>query len=232
MPSLLSDYGRDDILSGGIPPGRRTKSLTAPVTNAGALLATGITRRRSVQENAVDCWIGIVTEGDRRIVRLAGRLSAAQVPELLTTCATGGALELDLSDLVSADPAGIEALQRVRAQGATLVGTPGYIQLQARLPGRRADRRPAVAGSAVAGPALSSRCRWTAVREPRAGLGTGDTELLHAEPQRVRMDAETFGGVSRPVDPPAALLQHGLDVHALHVVERVGRPPAASRPIG
>ena len=78
----------------------------------------------------MDCWIGIVTEGDRRIVRLAGRLSAAQVPELLTTCATGGPLDLDLSDLVSADPAGIEALQRVRAQGAILVGTPGYIQLK------------------------------------------------------------------------------------------------------
>jgi hypothetical protein len=78
----------------------------------------------------VDCWIGIVTEGDRRIVRLAGRLSAAQVPELLTSCATSGALDLALSDLVSADPADIEALQRVRGQGATLVGTPGYIQLK------------------------------------------------------------------------------------------------------
>jgi hypothetical protein len=78
----------------------------------------------------VDCWIGISTEGDRRIVRLAGRLSAAQVPELLTVCATGGALDLDLSDLVSADPPGIEALQRVRNQGAILVGTPGYILLK------------------------------------------------------------------------------------------------------
>ena len=78
----------------------------------------------------MDCWIGVVTEGDRRIVRLAGRLTAAQVPELLTTCAASGALELDLSDLVSADPAGIEALRRVRARGAVLVGTPGYIQLK------------------------------------------------------------------------------------------------------
>jgi hypothetical protein len=78
----------------------------------------------------VDCWIGIVTEGDRRIVRLAGRLSAAQVPELLTACAGDGPIELDLSDLVSADAAGIEALQRVRHQGVRLVGTPGYIQLK------------------------------------------------------------------------------------------------------
>ena len=78
----------------------------------------------------MDCWIGVVTEVDRRVVRLAGRLSAAQVPELLTACGGSEALELDLSDLVSADVAGIEALQRVRANGATLVGTAGYIQLK------------------------------------------------------------------------------------------------------
>jgi hypothetical protein len=78
----------------------------------------------------VDCWIGVVTEIDRRVVRLAGRLSVAQVPELLTACADEGPLELDLSELVSADPAGIEALRRVRRKGATLVGTPGYIQLK------------------------------------------------------------------------------------------------------
>ena len=78
----------------------------------------------------MECWIGIVTEGDRRIVRLAGRLSAAQVPELLDAWAGQGAIELDLTDLLSADPAGIEALQRIRRSGATLSGTPGYIQLQ------------------------------------------------------------------------------------------------------
>ena len=78
----------------------------------------------------VDCWIGVVTERARRVVRVAGRLSVAQVPELLRACSDEGPLELDLSDLVSADMAGIEALQRVRGGGATLVGTPGYIQLK------------------------------------------------------------------------------------------------------
>jgi ABC-type transporter Mla MlaB component len=78
----------------------------------------------------VECWIGIVTEGDRQIVRLAGRLSAAQVPELLIACADQAAIELDLTDLLSADASGIEALQRLRRKGATLSGTPGYIQLQ------------------------------------------------------------------------------------------------------
>jgi CheY-like chemotaxis protein len=78
----------------------------------------------------VECWIGIVMEGDRQIVRLAGRLSVAQVPELLTACADHAGIELDLTDLLSADASGIEALQRLRRKGATLSGTPGYIQLQ------------------------------------------------------------------------------------------------------
>ena len=78
----------------------------------------------------VDCWIGVTQEKDQRIVRLAGRLAEAQVPELLQACAGAEALQLDLTDLVSADAAGLEALQRVRARGALFVGVPGYIQLK------------------------------------------------------------------------------------------------------
>ena len=78
----------------------------------------------------VECWLGIVTEGNRRVVRVAGRLGAAHVPELLTACQGEGALELNLTDLASADNAGVEALQRFLRKGATFVGTPGYIQLK------------------------------------------------------------------------------------------------------
>ena len=78
----------------------------------------------------MDCWIGIVDNGVRRVVRLAGQLTAAQVPELREVCAGAGLLELDLKELRSADAAGIEALQRVRSKGATLTGAPGYIQLK------------------------------------------------------------------------------------------------------
>lgn len=74
--------------------------------------------------------MGIVQEEHRRVVRLAGRLGEAQVPELLLACAQAGPILLDLSDLMSADAAGLEALQRVEARGATFVGVPGYIQLQ------------------------------------------------------------------------------------------------------
>jgi hypothetical protein len=96
----------------------------------------------------MDCWIGVADEGGQRLVRLAGRLSTAQVPSLLEACSVPGALEIDLSDLISADAAGIEALQRVRLSGARLRGVPGYIQLkldtacqpQPPLPTRRPKR--------------------------------------------------------------------------------------------
>ncbi len=78
----------------------------------------------------MDCWIGVADEGDRRLVRLAGRLSSAQVPELLEACANTVPLQVDLTDLVSVDVSGVEALQRLRNQGATLVGAPGYLQLK------------------------------------------------------------------------------------------------------
>lgn len=78
----------------------------------------------------MDCWIGVVDQGGRRVVRLAGRLTAMQGPELLEACAYAGQLELDLNDLVSTDAAGVDVLQRLRRRGATLVGTPGYIQLK------------------------------------------------------------------------------------------------------
>ena len=52
------------------------------------------------------------------------------MPELLEACANTVPLQVDLSDLVSVDVSGVEALQRLRNQGATLVGAPGYLQLK------------------------------------------------------------------------------------------------------
>ena len=78
----------------------------------------------------MNCLIGVVDEGNHRIVHLAGHLSIAQVPELLRACAEGGPVEVDLLELVSADAAGIEALRRVRKLGVTLVGAPGYIKMK------------------------------------------------------------------------------------------------------
>ena len=83
----------------------------------------------------VDCWIGVAQQTDRCLVQLAGRLSVAQVPDLFDACADASPLHIDLTDLVSADAAGIEALQRLRGQGATLFGAPGYLQLKLDSPG-------------------------------------------------------------------------------------------------
>ena len=76
-------------------------------------------------------------------MRLAGRLTVAQVPELLGACAEVLPIQLDLTDLVSVDEAGIEALQRLRDRGATLIGAPGYLQLKLDTPSRPAGWQPA-----------------------------------------------------------------------------------------
>ena len=44
-------------------------------------------RRWLAREDDVDCWIGIVQETGRCVIRLAGRLSVAQVPDLFGACA-------------------------------------------------------------------------------------------------------------------------------------------------
>jgi hypothetical protein len=78
----------------------------------------------------VDCWIGVVVEDDRLVLRLEGRLSVAQVPELLQTWADSEPAQLDLAELLSADVGGIEALRRIRDSGTALVGAPGYIRMK------------------------------------------------------------------------------------------------------
>jgi hypothetical protein len=84
----------------------------------------------------VECWIGVEHAGDQWLVRLAGRLSGDQVPDLLKVCGEHGSdpVAIELSDLLSADAAGIDALRRVRRAGALLTGTPAYIQLKLDTP--------------------------------------------------------------------------------------------------
>jgi hypothetical protein len=56
-------------------------------------------------------------------------LDAAQVPELRGVCANAiGNLQIDLTDLLAADPVGVEALRRLRDEGAELVGVAHYLQ--------------------------------------------------------------------------------------------------------
>ena len=78
--------------------------------------------------DGVHCRMQIAQEADVRIVRIAGRLTSAQVPELLAACREAAcSVRVDLSDLLSADPIATDALRRVRAAGAEMVGLPRYI---------------------------------------------------------------------------------------------------------
>jgi hypothetical protein len=80
---------------------------------------------------AVDCRIQVSEQHAVRTVSIAGRLTDAQVPDLLTACAqTATTLRVDLTDLLSADTIAVETLRRIRDDGAELVGVLPYIQLK------------------------------------------------------------------------------------------------------
>jgi anti-anti-sigma regulatory factor len=79
----------------------------------------------------VPCRIEVRRDDDRVVVHLAGRLSEAEVPDLLQACATSRKPpSLELDELVSADAVGIDALLRMRQKGARLVGLPEYLRLK------------------------------------------------------------------------------------------------------
>ena len=65
------------------------------------------------------------------VVRLAGHLTGAHVPDLLAAC--GGATKpprVELDELMSADVVGIDALRRIEDDGAQLVGLLQYLRFE------------------------------------------------------------------------------------------------------
>ena len=63
-------------------------------------------------------------------VKLEGRLTGEEVPELRRVCGgMKGRLVVDLCDLQSADREGVRVLRELRARGAGLVGASPYLQL-------------------------------------------------------------------------------------------------------
>ena len=86
----------------------------------------------------MDCWINRADDPTRRLVHIAGRLSYAQLPDLLNLCEDSNGLPLvvDLRDLLTADRASVEALQRLQRDGATLVNVSPYMQLKLNSPVR------------------------------------------------------------------------------------------------
>ena len=70
------------------------------------------------------------SEEQRTVLRIAGRLQSADVSELdKETQSVEGPLTLDLSELMSADNAGIERLRELQAQGAEMRGASRYMQM-------------------------------------------------------------------------------------------------------
>jgi len=91
--------------------------------------------------STVLCRITIRQENDRLIVHLAGRLGGEQVPDLLEVCSSPDRPPiLELDELMSADVVGVDALRRIEAQGAELVGLPEYLRLKLTTLAR--ERRP------------------------------------------------------------------------------------------
>ena len=78
----------------------------------------------------VTLYIACESDAGVRVVRLEGWLEGEAVAELERVVSGGsGLLRLDLSELRSADTAGLDALRALRAAGASLVGASPYIRL-------------------------------------------------------------------------------------------------------
>jgi hypothetical protein len=70
------------------------------------------------------------TEGQREVVHLAGRICVADVMQLEALHPEDrGALCLDLSQVLSADDAGVATLRSLRRQGAVLRDPSPYLRL-------------------------------------------------------------------------------------------------------
>ncbi len=74
--------------------------------------------------------IDITSEGSDTVVHIAGRLSGAAVAQLRKACdPIEGAFVLNLSNLLFADDAGIDAIWRLGETGAEVHGASPFIQL-------------------------------------------------------------------------------------------------------
>jgi len=78
----------------------------------------------------VEIRIDITSEGPEQVVRVAGRLTGSAVEQLRKACdPIDGAFVLDLSSLMFADDAGIDAIRATGEKGAEVRGASPFIQL-------------------------------------------------------------------------------------------------------
>ena len=85
---------------------------------------------RSAIGHNMSLRIDRTTVGELTVLRVSGRLQSAEVPELEKEISSAaGRLKLDLSELMSADEAGIKRLRELAFSGAELHGASPYVQL-------------------------------------------------------------------------------------------------------
>jgi hypothetical protein len=72
----------------------------------------------------------VTRQKDRVVVRLAGHLTDAQVPDLLAACGGATSPRVELDELMSADVVGIDALRRIEEDGAQLIGLLQYLRFE------------------------------------------------------------------------------------------------------
>jgi anti-anti-sigma regulatory factor len=100
----------------------------------------------------VDLRLTVTQEDGVAVIHVDGRLAAANLDDLEPmVAAIGGGVIIDLSNLISADDAGVATLRSLAGRGARLVGVTPYVALllddQRPPPGpgrkpRRLDGRP------------------------------------------------------------------------------------------
>ncbi len=74
--------------------------------------------------------IDITSEGPETVVYIVGRLSGTAVAQLRKACdPIEGAFVLDLSNLLFADDAGIDAIHTIVEEGAEIRGASPFVQL-------------------------------------------------------------------------------------------------------
>lgn len=92
--------------------------------------ASRLARNFLVSHGLMTFRISAVGSDPTTSLKLDGRLTAEEVPELARLCAGfTGRMVLDLSDLHFADRQGVSALRELQAQGATLTNASPYLRL-------------------------------------------------------------------------------------------------------
>lgn len=95
--------------------------------------------------------ISEITDNARTTLRVDGRLLRSDVPELLRAIADAvPPLTLDLAGLLFADADGVDALNQIRARGASLRNVPPYVSLLLGMQPTRGNSRTAGAVRAAA----------------------------------------------------------------------------------